>query len=202
MDYTSLAIWLAILTLVLLVAEFFLPSGGMLTIFAVISAVVSVWSGYQAWWERSPVIWWIYITCFVLSVPSTIAGSVVVLPKTSFGRRLLPDPPSGDESRPYLKEREKLLGLVGSIGETATLHNPGGMTLIDGRRYHSESDGLLLEPATRVTVVRIDGTRIVVTATEESHLEQTDRQVSLEDSKPDLPPPRKEEKLDFPFPQE
>lgn len=90
MDYSSLAIWLAILTLGLLVAEFFIPSAGMLTIFSVISAVISIWSGYHAWWDNSPVVWWIYIISFVLSVPTTIAGAVVVLPKTSFGRRLLP----------------------------------------------------------------------------------------------------------------
>lgn len=202
MDYSSLAICLAILTLGLLVAEFFIPSAGMLTIFSLISAVVSVWSGYHAWWDHSPVVWWIYIICFVLSVPTTIAGAVVVLPKTSFGRRLLPDPPSADESRPYSKEREKLLELVGSIGETATLHAPGGMTLVDGRRYHSESDGLMLEPSTKVKVVRVNGTRILVSAVDENFTDQSSDHSVSDETNPDASEQLNEEKLDFPFPEE
>ncbi|MDG2388583.1 MAG: NfeD family protein [Planctomycetaceae bacterium] len=202
MDYSSLAIWLAILTLGLLVAEFFIPSAGMLTIFSLISAVVSVWSGYHAWWDHSPVVWWIYIICFVSSVPTTIAGAVIVLPKTSFGRRLLPDPPSADESRPYSKEREKLLELVGSIGETATLHAPGGMTLVDGRRYHSESDGLMLEPSTKVKVIRVNGTRIVISPADENITDQSNIQSVSDETNSDAPERLNEEKLDFPFPDE
>ena len=200
MDYSSLAIWMGVLTLALIIAEFFLPSAGLLTIFAVLSGVVSVWAGYQAWWERQPFVWWAFLFVFLSAIPTVLVGTVVILPKTRFGRRMMPDPPSAESSRPYVKEREKLSKLVGSRGTTATLHTPGGITLIEGRRYHSESRGLLIEPSTPVKVVDVEGTRIVIEQIDTSDNDSSPSPIetaSLEKNEADESP---EEKLDFPFP--
>lgn len=92
--------------------------------------------------------------------------------------------------------------LVGSIGETATLHAPGGMTLIEGRRYHSESDGLMLEPSTKVKVVRVSGTRIVISPADENMTDQSNNQSVSVETNSDASERLGEEKLDFPFPEE
>ncbi|MBD3672649.1 MAG: hypothetical protein HUJ26_03890 [Planctomycetaceae bacterium] len=200
MDYSSLAIWMGVLALAFIIAEFFIPSGGILTIFAVLSGVVSVWAAYQAWWDRQPVIWWLYLIVFMSSIPTVLVGTVVILPRTRFGRRIMPDPPSAEASRPYLKEREKLLKLVGSVGTTATLHTPGGITLIDGRRYHSESRGLLIEPSTPVKVIEVEGTRIVVEQIDDSESIDLPAPVEIASLEEDEAGDSSEEDLDFPFP--
>lgn len=200
MDYSSLAIWMGVLSLALIIAEFFIPSAGILTIFAVLSGVVSVWAGYQAWWERQPVVWWVFLFVYLSSVPSVLVGTVVILPRTRFGKRMMPDPPSAESSRPYVKEREKLSKLVGSFGTTATLHTPGGITLVDGRRYHSESQGLLIEPSTPVRIIDVEGNRIVIEQVEESEVQtlpSSEETASLDE---DVSDDSAEENLDFPFP--
>jgi hypothetical protein len=103
---------------------------------------------------------------------------------------------------------------VGSFGTTATLHTPGGITVVDGKRYHSESKSFMIEPETQVKIVGVDGTRIVVrpvTDAELQALQQPDEgdrtaaglgsetpqtEVSQTDQTPEP-----EEKLDFPFPE-
>jgi membrane-bound serine protease (ClpP class) len=214
MDYSSIAIWMAVLTLLLIVAEVFVPSGGLITIFAVICAVASVWAAWNAWYHGSPVIWWVYLICFISAIPAVMVGNVLILQRTPWGRRLMPEPRSADQTRPFTKEREKLQQLVGSFGTTATLHTPGGITVVDGKRYHSESKSFMIEPETQVKIVGVDGTRIVVrpvTDAELQALQQPDEgdrtaaglgsetpqtEVSQTDQTPEP-----EEKLDFPFPE-
>lgn len=213
MDYSSIAIWMAVLTLLLIVAEVFVPSGGLITIFAVITTIVSIWAGWKAWYYTSPTLWWIYLVCFISTIPAVMVGNVLILERTSWGRRLMPEPKPADQTRPFTKEREKLQQLVGSFGKTATLHTPGGITLIDGRRYHSESESFLIEPETEVKVVGIQGTRIVIRAATQAELQAlhgADNKPAAGDL-PNRPPqsevtqtdrmPEPEEKLDFPFPE-
>jgi len=215
MDYSSIAIWMAVLTLLLIVAEVFVPSGGLISVFATIAAVVSIWAAWKAWYYQSPALWWIYLVCFISAIPAVMIGNVLILPRTSWGRRLIPDPRPADQTRPFTKEREKLQRLVGSFGKTATLHTPGGITVVDGKRYHSESRSLMIEPETAVKVVGVDGTRIVVrpaTDAELQSLHQHDKAGSTPadfaskgpctELTPTDQAAEPEEKLDFPFPEE
>lgn len=214
MDYSSIAIWVAVLTLLLIVAEIFIPSGGLITIFSIITAVVSIWAAWKAWYHQSPALFWVFVVGFVSAMPAVMIGNMLILPRTKWGRRLIPEPASAEQSRPFTKEREKLQQLVGSFGTTATLHTPGGITLVDGRRYHSESQSFMIEPQTPVKVLQVDGTRIVIrpaTDTELQDLEHTSHeQTELADlsnqsphsgESPTEQQPEPEEKLDFPFPE-
>jgi membrane-bound ClpP family serine protease len=166
MDYSTLAILLALATLVLVVAEFFIPSGGMISILAVIGGVISVWGAWKAWGTTSPVKWWVFLTLFCTIIPGAIAAVVTILPRTQFGKRLLGDPLPAPKHLAHVEEIRKLDSLVGQVGVAATLHTPGGITMIDGRRYHSESEGLLIEPETPVVVIGVrGGARLLVRET-------------------------------------
>ena len=212
MDYSSIAIWLAVLTLLLIVAEIFVPSGGLISVFVVICAVVSIWAAWKAWYHPHPALWWVFLVCFVSAIPSVVALNLLILQRTSWGKRLMPEPVPADKSRPFSREREKLQRLVGSFGTTATLHTPGGITVVDGRRYHSESESFLIEPDTVVKVVRVEGTRIVIRAATETEMEDMyeAEQKQEADHSPEVPQTdvsqtdrssEPKEKLDFPFPE-
>jgi membrane-bound serine protease (ClpP class) len=162
MDYSTIAVMMALLTLFLLVAEFFIPSGGLISIVALLCGTISVWGAWKAWGGNSPVIWWSYLVIFFTLIPVVLGTVVVILPKTKYGRKLLLEPAPAGESKANLKERQELEQLIGKRGTTATLHTPGGFVLVNGRRHHSESEGLLIEPDTPVEVVRISGTRLVI----------------------------------------
>jgi membrane-bound ClpP family serine protease len=162
MDYSTIAVMMALLTLFLIVAEFFIPSGGLISIVALLCGTISVWAGWKAWAANSPVIWWSYLIVFFTLIPAVIGTVVVILPRTKYGRKLLLEPTPAGESKANLKERHQLARLIGQRGKTATLHTPGGFVLINDRRHHSESEGLLIEPNTPVEVVGINGTRLVI----------------------------------------
>ncbi len=157
MDYSSMAILLGLIALVLVIAEFFIPSGGMISVVAIILGVVSVWSGWKAWGVTHPTRWWIFLAAFVTLIPGTIVAVLTMLPRTRYGRRIFLEPVPASEILGNSEEIQKLDALVGKRGKTATLHTPGGIVEIDGMRYHSESEGLLIEPGTSIEVIAVRG---------------------------------------------
>lgn len=162
MDPSHIAVLLLILGLALLVAEFFVPSGGMITIMAVVSVVSSVWFAWSAWGTSSPGAWWTFIAVLVVSLPTTLGTMLFLLSNTRLGRGVMLDAPGLDEVTPHLREQQRLQQLVGKRGRTLTLLNPGGLVLVEGERFHSETPGLMLEADVAVEVIAVKGTRVVV----------------------------------------
>lgn len=146
----------------MMVAEVFIPSGGMLSVLVLVTLVASIWCAWSAWWDTNQFAWWSYIVSLVFLVPVTISAAFYALPRTAVGRRVLLEGPEPDEVTPYVKEQQLLLEQVGQMGKTLTLLNPGGMVVVSGKRFHCESEGMLLEPETEVRVVAVKGLRLVV----------------------------------------
>jgi membrane-bound ClpP family serine protease len=164
-DYSTLAILLLLAALAFVVMEVFIPSGGMISILALVSAVVSIWCAKKAWWESNPAAWWTYLGALIFLIPSAVGGAFYVFPRTSLGRKFLLEGPSLDEVTAYVDEEVRLKQLVGRHGKTLTLMNPGGLAIVDGERLHCESEGMqLLEPDEDIIVVAVNGNRLVVRA--------------------------------------
>lgn len=162
MDYFgTLAILLLIVGLVLLMAEIFIPSGGMILIAALVCIAGSVWCAYKVWWD-TPLYWWLYIASVVVAVPSAVGGMFYIFPRTSMGKRVLLEPPSLDEVTGYDEDHERLSKMVGMRGKTVTLLNPGGLVAIDGERLHCVSGGMLIDPDVEIEVVGLQGNELVV----------------------------------------
>lgn len=162
MDESTFAVLLLVVALGLMIAEVFIPSGGMISILVLVSLVGSIWCAWNAWWASNQIAWWAYISSLVLLVPATISGAFYALPRTPMGRRVLLEGPDREEVTPYVEEQNELLSQVGHVGKTVTLLNPGGMVVVNGKRFHCESEGMLLEPDTDVRVVAVKGLRLVV----------------------------------------
>lgn len=157
----TLAIILLAVCLALLLAEVFIPSGGMILITALVCLAGSIWFAYRAWWENSAA-WWTYVGSVVVLIPSLVAGMLYWFPRTTMGKRILLDAPPLEELEGYTEEAERLKRLIGKRGKSITLMNPGGMALIEGERHHCESQGLLIEPQQPVEVVGTSGNRLIV----------------------------------------
>lgn len=155
------AIVLLVVSLALLLAEVFIPSGGLILVMAIVSLVGSIWFAYRAWWD-DPVLWWAYIASIVIVVPASVGGLLYWFPRTTMGKRILLEAPDLADLSGYNEEQAQLQQLVGKTGKSLTLMNPGGMVLVNGGRYHSESQGLMIEPGEPIEVVGISGNRLVV----------------------------------------
>lgn len=161
-SYAVLAILTMALGLGLLVAEVFIPSGGIIMAAAVTVFAVSIWSAWQAWFKTEQTMYFIaYIVLLLLLMPTVLSGAFYVFPRTEYGKRLMA-PPTLAEMEPYVAETEKLTRLIGKMGRSLTRLAPGGLILMDGERMHAESEGFLIPADTPVRVLAMKGNRLLV----------------------------------------
>ncbi len=156
------AILLLILGLAVLFAEVFVPSGGLLGIITFFSLVVSLMFAYRAWGTSHPNIFGAYCVLVLLLVPIVIGFGFYLLPRTSFGKRVLLEAPESKDLTPYPAEFSRLDKLVGRFGTALTMLNPGGLVKLDGERLHALSEGLSVEPGEWVEIVGLRGTSVIV----------------------------------------
>lgn len=166
-DTVFLAFLLLAISVFLFAAEFFIPSGGLVTVLAISSLAASILFAAQSWWVESPGYFWSFVAAAVVLVPLSILGTIQILPYTSWGRRMTLEPPPGGGLEGFQEETDFLVSQVGLTGVTVTVLNPGGMVEIDGERLHCEGDGMMLESGSAVEVVSVNGNRLRVRPVEE-----------------------------------
>jgi membrane-bound ClpP family serine protease len=162
MDPAYLAVALLVLGLALIVCEVFIPSAGLIAAFATLCFAGSIAAAWTAWFYEKPAYFTIYAIALVALIPSAISSAFYLLPRTAFGRQVLLEAPDLEEVTPYQEERRQLERLVGQVGKTLTLLNPGGLVQVGGTKQHCESEGIMLEAGTPVEIVAVKGNRVVV----------------------------------------
>ena len=161
-SYGLLAVLALALGLALLVAEVFIPSGGVIAAAAALTFVISIWGAWQAWFKTDQMEVFIgFCVALLLMLPSVLGGAIYTLPRTEYGKRLM-NPPSREELEPFVAETERLSQLVGASGIAITKMVPGGIVQIDGERLHAETEGMLLDVGTPVKVLALKGNRLLV----------------------------------------
>jgi len=168
MDGSLIAVCALVISLALVMAEFFIPSGGMISIIAAVAFAIAMWSGWQAWGETSPTIFVTFLITAVVLVPASAGLALYVLPGTRLGREILLEAPTLEDVTPYAEEEQRLRSHIGRTGEAISLLNPGGMVRVDDERFHCESRGLVIEPGASITVVDVRGNRLVVRLADDS----------------------------------
>ncbi|HEV7999728.1 MAG TPA: NfeD family protein [Planctomycetaceae bacterium] len=162
MDSGYLAILLLVVGLALIVCEVFIPSAGLIATLATLCIAGSVAAAWSAWASSNPTYFALYAMALLILIPSAISSAFYLLPRTAFGRKVLLEAPDLDEVTPYQEEQRQLMRLVGHIGKTLTMLNPGGLVEVEGTRQHCESEGLLMEAGTPVEIVAVKGNSVVV----------------------------------------
>jgi membrane-bound serine protease (ClpP class) len=162
MNFELLAILLLVIGCGLIVAEVFIPSGGMILVMCVITFIASIWCAYKAWWGDSPGYFTAYIVSLLVLIPGVLAGVYKVLSDTKVGDRILLSAPDLQDVTPYQQEEAHLAQFVGKRGVALTLLTPGGMVRVDGERLHGFSEGMMIQPGASIEVLAVRGTRVLV----------------------------------------
>jgi membrane-bound serine protease (ClpP class) len=159
-------VWSALLLLVgltLVMAEVFVPSGGVLGLLSITSLIASI---VLAFYHKGIEVGLIFLAVAAVMVPTALALAFRYWPQTPMGRRLLLEVPRGEELLPDTPERRTLRQLVGKLGVAKTLMLPSGAVVIDGRTIDAISEGMPIEAGQQVRVLEVRGNRVVVRAAE------------------------------------
>lgn len=165
MDYVSLAFLLAVLGFALIIAELFVPSGGLITVGCIVCFVSSIWFAYRGWWESSQGLFWTFSSSLLVGIPIFLLGLLRLIETTRLGDRILLSAPKSEDVTPHLAEQQRLQQMIGKKGRTLSMLNPGGMVLVDGERLHAFSEGMMVDPNEWVEILEVRSARVKVRRT-------------------------------------
>lgn len=148
------AIVLTMAAFVLMVAEVLFPSLGLL---GLISAACIVFADIVAA-QVGPTFFWILLAVQVVAIPLVIKGAFLALPRLPFTRGImLPAAPAEPEAAvPSLHH------LRNAVGVALTDLRPSGTADFAGERVTVVAESGVVERATRLEVVAVEGYRVVV----------------------------------------
>lgn len=156
-------VFLLVLGVLFAVAEIFVPSGGLLTVLAILCFVGGVVAGFFVSMTTGIVT----LLATVLLTPVLLYVLMRIWPHTPIAKRIILGGPlkrgtAGDLTRRQPGE------LVGREGTAKTLLRPAGkMTLDDGQTIDCVTEGEYVQAGTRLRVLAEHGVRVVVRAVPE-----------------------------------
>jgi membrane-bound serine protease (ClpP class) len=158
MDNLAIAYALILLGLVLLAAELFLPTGGVLSVLALGAEVVGIAMAFNYGTPTGVIT----LIAVVILVP--IVASLVFRygPHTALGKKLFLTGPQDDETMANMPVNLELEQLRGRHGRTISALRPAGTAEFDGRRVDVLSEGALIEPGVWVRCIDVKSGRVIV----------------------------------------
>ncbi|QDV14088.1 hypothetical protein CA51_39820 [Rosistilla oblonga] len=149
--------------LLLIIVEFFVPSGGVLAIASGLTLVGSIVVGFSV----SPRWGMIMVVLVAVIVPVVLGMTVRLWPRTPMGRSIMARQP-GDPLPDVLPDDDfhrKIKSLQGRVGVAASDMLPNGTIKIDGEKFDAVSSGGVIDRGQNVEVFRVDSGKLHVRAT-------------------------------------
>ncbi|MEM1224081.1 MAG: NfeD family protein [Planctomycetota bacterium] len=164
------SIVLLVLFYALLVAEIFVPSGGLLGISAVLAGLAAVVVGLTHSFTFGMTV----LLIVLVTTPILLTLIIRIWPRTGVGRQILNLPPGSTAvTRPVATTMDgmPLTQWVGRDGVATTDCLPAGEVRVDGHRSNAVSTGQPIDEGTAIRVVRIVSGRVHVRPLTEDELE-------------------------------
>jgi membrane-bound ClpP family serine protease len=133
----------------LLVAELFLPAGGLIGIFGAMVVSFALYQTYQ----HSELGGLIGLIIVAVLWPTITIYAIRNWHRTAIGRAI--SPPNPEVTEKDRAEIEHLRSLLGKKGKTLTMHRPVGMCLFDGHRVECTSEHGIIEAGIEVEALRL-----------------------------------------------
>lgn len=150
-------------SVLLLVLEIFLPTGGALLFTACgvgIAGIVCLWRVDAMWGFLSLVF-------MAVAGPAIFFYGLSLWRHTPIGRKIIGEPTEEEVERQRLseqQERDEQLKMVGTEGTAATDLRPVGVVIINGKRYDALSELGLIAAGTKVRVTVVESNQVKVRA--------------------------------------
>lgn len=143
--------------LLFLMAEVFVPSGGMLGILAVGCLALSLWQAFQ----HSADLGLKFLAADFVLLPVAAGVALYLWPKTPLAKRIFLKPPEPEEIA-VSHAALRLDHLLGQYGRALTPLRPSGAVEFDGRRLDGLAEEGLIPAGSLVEAVRVRSGQVVV----------------------------------------
>jgi membrane-bound ClpP family serine protease len=156
--YIAWAILLLLVGCALIVLEVFIPSGGIISVLAIVSLIASV---IIAFWESpttGPITGLVFAAVAVVAAPAVLGLALKYWPKTRMGKAFLGELPREEEVLPEDPRR----ALLGRVGVARSKMLPSGAVEVDGQMIDAVTQGQAIEPGAYVVVIEVRANRVVV----------------------------------------
>ncbi|MHC5060182.1 MAG: NfeD family protein [Planctomycetota bacterium] len=151
------AVFLFFASAALLVAEVFVPSGGLLSI----CSLACLAGGIVIFFNFSTMAGWVGIVVAILMIPTVLILAYKMFPKTRFGKAVTLTPPERERGD-AIPDTGAIKELLGKSGLVLSDLRPVGMCDFDGRRVECVAETGYIEKDKKVTVIRVEGTQLTV----------------------------------------
>jgi membrane-bound serine protease (ClpP class) len=159
MEGLTLAYVLIALGFVLLVAEVFIPSGGILLVLSISCIVIGV--GMTFYWGDVAIGLLTLIGVFI-AVPMLTGVALHYWPRTRMGRRFFQTGPEEDATVASMPVNLELEALRGRYGRAVSALRPAGVADFNGRRIDVITEGMMVEPGTPVRCIEVKAGKVIV----------------------------------------
>ena len=157
------AIFLYFACAALIIAEVFVPSGGLISICALACLI----GGVAIFFQHSTTAGLIGVGVAIIMIPSVLIIAYKVFPKTRFGKSVTLTPPERQEGD-AVPDTPELKDMLGAVGVVITPLRPVGMCDFSGQRIECVAESGYVDKGQKVKVVRVQSTQLTVRVIEES----------------------------------
>lgn len=163
-----LAYLLILAGVLLLIAELFIPSGGILLVISLSAIVIGVAMTFI--YSDDPTTGIITLIGVFIAVPVVGGIALHYWPKTRMGRRFFLHGPTEDDTIASMPVNLELEQLRGHFGRAVSALRPAGVVDFDGRRIDTITEGMMVEPGQWVRCIDVRAGKVVVRAVEKPDL--------------------------------
>ncbi len=157
------AVFLYFASAVLIIAEVFIPSGGLISICSLACLI----GGLMIFFHSSTTAGWVGIVVAIVMIPTVVIVAYKIFPKTKFGKAVTLTPPERQQGD-AIPDTEELKEMPGEVGVVITPLRPVGMCDFSGRRFECVAEGGYVDKDKKIKVIRVQGTQLTVRVVEES----------------------------------
>jgi membrane-bound serine protease (ClpP class) len=160
--WLAFAVFLYFAAVVLIIAEVFVPSGGLISA----CAFACLAGGVLIFFKHSAAAGWIGVVIAIIMIPSILVVAYKVFPRTRFGKSVTLTPPERQRGD-AIADTEELKELLGAVGVVLTPLRPVGMCDFSGRRVECVAESGYVDKGKKVKVIHVESTQVTVRVIEE-----------------------------------
>jgi len=156
------AVFLYFACAALIIAEVFVPSGGIISICALGCLI----GGIVIFFRHSTTAGWVGVITAIIMIPSVLVIAYKIFPKTRFGRAVTLTPPEREQGD-AIPDTPELKEMLGAVGFVITPLRPVGMCDFAGQRVECVAEGGYVDKGKKVKIIDVESTQLTVRVIEE-----------------------------------